>query len=301
MSHLIRDTMNKQFIIQPSELPINSDGSVFHLHLKPGQISDKIILVGDRERVDLVATFFDSNSIECNVCNREYHAITGKYKGKRLTCISHGIGIGNIDILMTELDALVNVDLNTRTLKDEHTTLTFVRVGTCGSLQNDCPIGSFVVSKRSIGFDGMLNYYELPEGTIDLDFEEKLCDSLNWNKRLPRPYVVSADNELVDRIGDGLVKGCTISAPGFYGPQGRVVRLNPIDTEINSKIQSFDYNGERITNYEMESSGVAGLAKLLGHKAVTVCNIIAGRVDKTMNTNYHGSMEDLIKIVIDRI
>ena len=281
--------------IQSSEMPINSDGSIFHLHLKPENISDHIILVGDRERVDLVASFFDEGSIECNISSREFHTITGRYKGNRVTCLSHGIGIGNIDIVMTELDALVNIDLETRIPKEEFTQLTLVRIGTSGGLQPECPVGSYVVSRRSIGFDGLLNYYRIPDGVIDLDFEYNFCKHTNWNARLTRPYVVSADEELVERIGYDMVKGVTISAPGFYGPQGRQLRLSPVDPTLNSKIEQFEYNGEKITNFEMESSGVAGMARMFGHRATTVCDIIAGRVDKSMNTQYHGSMEKLIK------
>lgn len=288
-------------IIPPSEMIINEDGSIFHLHLKPEQVAKNIILVGDRNRVNMVSTFFDTNSIECDICNREFHSITGKYNGKRITCLSHGIGVGNIDIVMTELDALVNVDLNTREEKEEKTSLNIIRIGTSGSLQSFCPLGSYVISTKSIGFDGLLNFYEIPDGIFDLDFEYNLCKHLNWNPRLARPYVVAADDDLVNCLGKDFIKGITISAPGFYGPQGRFVRIKPFDMSINKNIQSFEYNGQKITNYEMESSVVAGMAKILGHKAVTVCDIIAGRVDKSANPNYNNSMENLVKLVLDRI
>ncbi len=285
--------------ISESELIVNSDGSIFHLHLKPEHLADKVILVGDPARVTMVASHFDS--IECEIQNREFHTITGVYKGKRLTCISHGIGTDNIDIVVTELDALVNVDLNTREEKTERKSLTLVRVGTSGGLQEVCPIGSYVVSQRSIGFDGLMNYYALPDGLLDLDFEEAFCEHTQWNPRLAKPYVVSADEELVQRIGHDMVKGVTISAPGFYGPQGRYVRLAPADMHLNEKIMSFRYGDEMITNFEMESSALAGLGGALGHKAMTVCAIIAGRVHKNMNTEYKGSVEGLIKIVLERI
>lgn len=287
--------------IPSSEMPINSDGSVFHLHLKPEHLADHIILVGDRERVNLVAKFFDEGSIECDISSREFHTITGSYKGNRVTCLSHGIGIGNIDIVMTELDALANIDLETRIPYEDFRQLTMVRIGTSGGLQPECPVGSYVISKRSIGFDGLLNYYRIPDGVIDMDFEYHFCTDVKWNNRLPRPYVVSADEELVEKIGFDMVKGVTISAPGFYGPQGRQLRLSPVDPTLNAKIEKFEYNGEKITNYEMESSGVAGMARMFGHKATTVCDIIAGRVDKSMNTQYHGSMEKLIETVLDRM
>lgn len=288
-------------VIPPSELIINEDGSVFHLHIKPEHLADTVVLVGDPARVSMVAGYFDEGSVECDIQSREFHTITGKYKGKRITCVSHGIGTDNIDIVLTELDALANIDFSSRTEKLQKKSLTLVRIGTSGGLQPFCPVGSYVVARRSIGFDGLLNFYELPEGVIDLDFEREFCKHTGWSERLASPYVVSADEELVSRVGEGMVMGVTISAPGFYGPQGRCVRIPLADPCLNEKIMSFDYNGEKITNFEMESSALAGLAKLLGHKAMTVCCIIAGRVDKSMNTNYKGSISGLIETVLERI
>jgi len=285
--------------IPVSELVINEDGSAFHLHVKPSEIADTILLVGDPERVNMVAKNF--TQIECEVQSREFHTITGYYKGKRISCVSHGIGTDNIDIVVTELDALVNVDFQTREERPEHKQLTLVRVGTSGGLQTECPIGSYVVARRSIGFDGLLNFYDVPQGVFDLEFERAFCNFTQWNNRLPAPYVVSADEELVQRIGFDMVHGITISAPGFYGPQGRYVRIKPIDENLNKKIIDFNYHGEKITNFEMESSALAGLSKLLGHKAMTVCDIIAGRASQNMNTNYKNSMEDLVKIVLERM
>lgn len=286
-------------IIPSSELIINADGSVFHLHLRPEQLANTVILVGDPARVDMVASFFDK--IELDVASREFHTITGVYRGKRISCVSHGIGTDNIDIVLTELDALKNVDFNTREIKSKFTQLTLVRIGTSGGLQPFCPVGANVVSCRSIGFDGLLNFYSVPEDYIDLDFESAFCEYVGWGNRLASPYVVSADEDLVEKIGKDMVKGVTISAPGFYGPQGRYVRLPLAFPLLNEKIGSFEYKGERITNFEMESSALAGLARLLGHKAVTICNIIAGRVDKSMNTEYKGGMAELIKIVLERL
>ena len=285
--------------IPASELIINNDGSIFHLHVRPDQIATTIILCGDPKRVDLIASHFDS--IECDISSREFHTITGTYRGRRLSCVSHGIGCDNIDIVVTELDALVNIDFNTRQEKSEYTTLTLVRIGTSGGLQECSPVGSYVVAAKSMGFDGLLNYYEVPDGIFDLDLETAFCNHVGWNPRLPAPYVVSADPELVNRIGLDMVQGITIAAPGFYGPQGRYVRARPADLDLNSKIQSFEYNGWQITNFEMESSALAGMSALLGHKAMTVCAIIAGRVSHNMNTEYKGSIEGLIKIVLDRI
>ena len=285
--------------IPASELIINNDGSIFHLHVRPDQIATTIILCGDPKRVDLIASHFDS--IECDISSREFHTITGTYRGRRLSCVSHGIGCDNIDIVVTELDALVNIDFATRQEKAEHTTLTLVRIGTSGGLQECSPVGSYVVAAKSMGFDGLLNYYEVPDGVFDLDLETAFCNHVGWNPRLPAPYVVSADTELVNRIGHDMVQGITIAAPGFYGPQGRYVRARPADLDLNSKIQSFEYNGWQITNFEMESSALAGLSALLGHKAMTVCAIIAGRVSHNMNNEYKGSIEGLIQIVLDRI
>ena len=285
--------------IPASELIINNDGSIFHLHVRPDQIATTILLCGDPKRVDLIASHFDT--IECDISSREFHTITGTYRGKRLSCVSHGIGCDNIDIVVTELDALVNIDFATRQEKAEHTTLTLVRIGTSGGLQECSLVGSYVVAAKSMGFDGLLNYYEVPDGIFDLDIETAFCNHVGWNRRLPAPYVVSADPELVNRIGHDMVKGITIAAPGFYGPQGRYVRARPADMELNSKIQSFRYNEWQITNFEMESSALAGMSALLGHKAMTVCAIIAGRVSHNMNTEYKGSIEGLIKIVLERI
>ena len=285
--------------IPASELIINNDGSIFHLHVRPDQIATTILLCGDPKRVDLIASNFDS--IECDISSREFHTITGTYRGRRISCVSHGIGCDNIDIVVTELDALVNIDFETRQEKPEHTTLTLVRIGTSGGLQECSPVGSYVVAAKSMGFDGLLNYYEVPDGMFDLDLEAAFCNHVGWNPRLPAPYVVSADPELVNRIGHDMVQGITIAAPGFYGPQGRYVRARPADLDLNSKIQSFKYNDWQITNFEMESSALAGMSALLGHKAMTVCAIIAGRVSHNMNTEYKGSIEGLIKIVLDRI
>ncbi|GAB6011516.1 nucleoside phosphorylase [Viscerimonas tarda] len=286
-------------IIPESELIINNDGSVFHLHVRPEQLSDKIILMGDPERVSLTASFFDS--IECEVQSREFHTITGSFKGKRITAISHGIGPDNIDIVITELDALANVDFKTREVKNEFKQLTMVRVGTSGGLQPHCPIGSYVVSARSIGFDGVLNYYEGRNKVAEIDFEDAFKKHVNWSPLHCSPYVVSANNELVERIGHDMIKGVTISAIGFYGPQGRYVRMPLANPDLNSKIESFEYKGDTITNYEMESAPLAGLGKLMGHKAMTVCSIIANRLAGESNANYKGSIEDLIKTVLNRI
>ncbi|MEG1586416.1 MAG: nucleoside phosphorylase [Bacteroidales bacterium] len=286
--------------IPASELIINPDGSIFHLHLLPGQIADKIILVGDPSRVDLVASHFDTE--EVNVTNREFHTITGTYKGKRLTVLSHGIGTDNIDIVINELDALVNIDFETRKVKPELTKLDLVRIGTSGGLQPFVPVGTFVVSQSSIGFDGVLNFYANRDQYCDLEFEKAFVDFTGYPKQAAAPYVVDANPELVNRIAQNdMVLGITISANGFYGPQGRELRLPLASPDLNRNIEVFEFHGRKVTNYEMESSALAGLALMLGHHAMTVCTIIANRVAHNTNINYKESINTLIKTVLDRI
>lgn len=283
-----------------SELIINADGSAFHIHVRPDQLCDKIILVGDPGRVDMVASYFDEKTFEAS--SREFHTIGGVYKGKKVMCISHGIGTDNIDIVVNELDALANIDFETRREKPEHRTLSMVRIGTCGGLQPHVPIGTHVVSEKSIGFDGVLNFYAGRNEVCDLAFEEDFCKSVGWNPLWAHPYVIDNDPDLVNRIDCGdVVRGVTISANGFYGPQGRELRAPLVDPDLNAKIQAFKRDRYVVTNYEMESSALAGLAALLGHKAMTVCLVIANRVAHHSNTNYKSSMGDLIVKVLDRI
>ncbi len=287
-------------IIPPSELIINPDGSVFHLHIRPEQLTDRIILVGDPGRVDLVAGFFDTQTFE--ITAREFHTIGGTYKGKPIMCLSHGIGPDNIDIVITELDALANVDFNTREVKDNLRQLTMVRIGTSGALQPELTLGTPVIAEKSIGFDGVLNYYAGRNEVADLGFEEALCSHTNWNPLWAKPYVVDADAELVDRIGrDDMVRGNTISAVGFYGPQGREVRLPLANPDLNRLIEQFEYKGRHITNYEMESAPLAGLGRLMGHKCMTVCSIIANRFTNVSNPNYKDGIRSLIETVLERI
>ena len=286
-------------IIPESELIINPDGSIFHLHIKPEQLSDKIVMMGDPGRVTMAAKMFDS--IECDITSREFHTVTGIYKGKRITALSHGIGTDNIDIVVTELDALANIDFKTRQVKPEFKQLTMVRVGTSGGLQPHCPVGSYVVAEKSIGFDGVIHYYANSADVCETDFEEAFKKHVNWSPLHCSPYVVNSDEELVERIGYDMIKGVTISAIGFYGPQGRYVRLPLAEPDLNAKIESFRFHEHSITNYEMESSAIAGLSKMMGHKAMTVCAIIANRVALNSNADYKGSTEDLLRIVFDRI
>ena len=284
-----------------SQLIINDDGSVFHLHLKPEFLADKIILVGDQDRVNMVASFFDEGSIECDIQSREFHTITGRYKGKRITCVSTGIGTDNCDIVMNELDALANIDFATRTEKDVHRQLEIVRVGTCGGMQEDIPLGTFLVSRKSIGFDGVLAFYHDRDKISDLGFEKALVDFIHYPAKAAVPYIVSADEELVQRVGKDMMQGCTIAANGFYGPQGRVLRVPIAVEDINERITDFRYEGQRITNYEMEGSCIAGLALHMGHKAMTVCCVIAQRKAEAANTDYKPRIRELVKTVLDRI
>lgn len=286
-------------LIPPSELPINSDGSVFHLHLRPEQLAEKIVMMGDPERVPLVTKQFDE--IEFDQQSREFRVITGTYKGKRITALSHGIGCDNIDIVVNELDALANIDLQTRTIQKKTRSLTMVRIGTCGGLQPFCPIGSYVVSEISMGMDGLLFFYDQGETVNEAGLSKAFCNHTSWLDKLAYPYFVAANKKLIDRIGFDMVKGITCSANGFYGPQGRHVRLGLTNPKQNELLESFSYEGLQFTNYEMESAALAGLSLLMGHSAMTVCLVIANRHSNEMNTDYKGSFDDLITKVLDRI
>ncbi len=286
--------------IAPSELILNTDGSIFHLHLQPHQIAGDIILVGDPDRVEMIAGFFDV--VEFKVQNREFVTITGFYKGKRISVVSTGIGTDNIDIVVNELDALVNIDLQTREIKPDKTCLNIIRIGTSGALQGDIPVDAFLISRKAIGFDGLMNFYARREEFADLEFENAFKTSTGWNSLLASPYVVDCNDDLYNKITDGeFISGITISAPGFYGPQGRELRLNIIDRNINDKIESFRFNQMKITNYEMECSAIYGLSKLLGHHALTVCIIIANRITHDASIDYKPVMKRLVNKILDKL
>jgi len=292
-----------------SELIINDDGSIFHLHVKPNQLANKVILVGDPGRVSLVASHFDYK--ECDIESREFHTITGTYKGKRITVISTGIGCDNCDIVINEIDALKNIDFETRTEKKKLTSIEIVRIGTCGGLQPFTPVGTFICSEKSIGFDGLLNFYAGRNEVCDLEFENAFTQHMNWNSQLCAPYVINNSKELLDRICDenlGMVRGVTIACGGFFGPQGRELRVPLADPNQNAKIEAFEYTSPdnpnrlyQVTNFEMESSAIAGLSALMGHRAMTVCMVIANRRSLEANTGYKNQIDDLIKIVLDKI
>jgi len=292
--------MKKRFA--ESELIINADGSVFHLHVKPEQLADKVILVGDPGRVSVVAAHFDHK--ECEVESREFRTVTGTYRGKRITVVSTGIGCDNIDIVMNEIDALANIDFLTRYQHDTFRRLELVRIGTCGGLQPHTPVGTFICSEKSIGFDGLLNFYAGRNEVCDLDFERAFVAYMGWtgNTCIAHPYVVDEDPGLTARIaGTDMVKGVTISAGGFFGPQGRELRIPLADPGQNEKIERFEYKGYRITNFEMESSALAGLSRLMGHQATTVCMVIANRLAKEANPGYKNDIDTLIQKVLERI
>ncbi|MBF1447780.1 MAG: nucleoside phosphorylase, partial [Prevotella nigrescens] len=283
----------------PSELIINEDGSIFHLHLKPQELADKVILVGDPGRVALVASHFDG--VECEANNREFRTITGNFKKKRITIVSTGIGCDNIDIVLNELDALANINFETRKENANLRPLTLVRIGTCGGLQPNTPIGTFIASEKSIGFDGLLNYYANRD-KLDVAFEKEFKKQVNWNPQLGNPYVADANKELLEQIAqDDMVRGVTIACGGFFGPQGRRLRIPLADPQLNEKIVKFEYNRYKITNFEMESSALAGLAQHMGHKAVTCCMVIANRIQKEANSGYKNTIDGLIKKVLERI
>ncbi|MFA6402622.1 MAG: nucleoside phosphorylase [Salinivirgaceae bacterium] len=285
--------------IPESELIINHDGSIFHLHLKPEDIADTIILVGDQDRVEVVSSFFDT--IEIKKQNREFITHTGTYNGKRISVVSTGIGTDNIDIVINELDALVNIDLTTRFEKPEKKKLNLIRIGTSGALQEDIPVDTPVISEIAIGFDGLLNFYADRNKITHNEMEASFKQHLQWNPQLTAPYFVDCSNSLLNKIGFDMRKGITISAPGFYGPQGRVLRLPIQDALINDKISSFSTQGLKITNYEMECSAIYGLSKLMGHDAVTVCCIIANRMRKEFSNDYKPVIKDLILKVLQRV
>ncbi len=289
----------QQRVIPASELIINDDGTIFHLHLRPEQVADTIILVGDPARVEAIAKRFDE--VECRASNREFNTVTGVYKGKRMSVLSTGIGIGNIDICVTELDALANIDFATRTVKEQHRQLTLVRLGTSGALQPDIKLSEVVYARTSVGFDTLLNYYAGRNEVCDLEIEKAFIEHTAWSELLHRPYFVDSDAELWEHFKDSVTEGITIAAPGFYAPQGRYVRLQPADKDLNAKIESFRYKGRRITNFEMEGSALAGLARLMGHRATTMCTIIAQRIAKDAKTDYKPFVEQMISMALEKL
>ncbi|MBK7182597.1 MAG: nucleoside phosphorylase [Bacteroidetes bacterium] len=286
-------------MIPETELILNPNGSVYHLQLLPEHIAENIIIVGDQGRVSTVSNYFDT--IDVKIQNREFVTHVGTYKGKKVMVLSSGIGTDNIDILINELDAAVNIDLKTRTIKAEKTKLNIVRIGTSGALQADIPVDNYVVSTYGLGFDGLLNYYQDLPKVNDNELSEAFIKQTNWNKNLPYPYAIKGSETLINKIGFDQIKGITATAPGFYGPQGRKLRLSPWVEDFNQQLTDFNHNGIRITNFEMETSALYGLGKLLGHETCTVCAIIANRVAKKYSKDYHPAVENLIQLVLERL
>ena len=286
--------------IKKSELVLNSDGSIYHLNLCPGDVAETIMLVGDPGRVKIIAAFFDT--IELEKQNREINTVTGTYKGKRMSVMSTGMGTDNIEIVVNELDALFNVDLKTRYFKEEKTSLNLIRIGTSGALQSDIPvIESFVVSEYGIGLDGLAYFYGKGDITIDSELTDNFINEMNWDSELPKPYGIKASDYLLEKVGFGWRKGITLTAPGFYAPQGRELRLKVKDNTIIDRARQFKYKGQDVTNFEMETSALYVLSAMLGHNALTVCDIIANRINDEFNPNYKESMLALIEDVIERI
>lgn len=286
-------------IYKDSELILNPDGSLYHIKLRPEHIAENIIVVGDQQRVESISKYFDK--IEFKTQNREFHTHTGFFNNKRLTVLSTGIGTDNIDIVINELDAAVNIDLQKRVDKKEHTSLNIVRLGTSGALQEDIPVDTFVASAYGLGLDGLLNFYKHPEGMLESELTKAFTMQTGWRHPLPLPYIIKASDTLLNKIGYGLTQGITATASGFYAPQGRELRIPLAFPELNERIEKFNFSGHRITNFEMETSALYALGTILGHNTLTVCNIIANRVSKQFSKDYKKSTENLIQLVLERI
>ena len=291
----MKKNMERNPIIAESELIINPDGTIFHLHLHPEDIADSIILVGDPGRVDMVAAHFDKGSVDCNVSSRELRTITGRYNGKRVSVISTGMGTDNIDVVMTELDALANMDFKKRQFRRDHRKLTVLRIGTCGAIRPEIPLGSYIFSRISAGFDSVLSWYEDGESICDKSLEKAFIKYMKWPERFSAPYFVKASDVLSEKFKYLAIMGMTVSAPGFYGPQGRHVKLAPKIPDLIAKLEAFSYGDVRFTNIEMESSALAGMARLMGHEAGTICLAVANRYAKESNPDYKPLMETLVE------
>lgn len=286
-------------MIHPSELILNDDGSIYHLNLRPEQLAPKVILAGDPGRIALISSKFDQ--LECKVSNREFVTHTGTYKGERVSAIATGIGTDNIDIVLNELDALVNVDLENRLAKTTHSTLEIVRIGTCGSIQESVPADEIIVSSHAIGLDGLMNFYTFEMNPSENELFNQFIKQTNWPKNLNHPYLVEGNKALIEKIGKDFHKGITITANGFYAPQGRAIRLSPKFPEMNEQLRKFSFESHNILNYEMETSALYGLSKLLGHHACTVCAVVANRYANSFSKDYKTVMSNLIDKVLERL
>ncbi len=285
--------------IKESELVLNPDGSVYHLKLKPEHIAPNVIVVGDQGRVEVISQYFEK--IEHKIQNREFLTHTGYYRGERITVLSTGIGTDNIDIVINELDAAVNIDLEKRVEKEKHTALNIVRLGTSGALQEDIPVDTFVASAFGLGFDGLLHFYQYDQGLTETAMEDAFIKHTAWNERLARPYIVAGSDDLLKQVAADLRKGVTATAHGFFGPQGRELRIPLAFPELNDKMATFNHHAQRITNFEMETSALYALGRILGHNTLTVCNIIANRARKEYSENYQESVKKMIGYVLDKL
>ncbi len=285
--------------IPESEFIINTDGTAFHLHMKPENLADIVVLVGDQGRVDFFKDYLQD--IESEGTSREFHHLTGYYNGKRVTALSTGIGTDNIDIAITEVDALANLDFKTREVKTNHRKLTLLRIGTCGAIRPEIPLGGYVFSEMSLGFDGLANWYSGCESILDSEIEKAFVKYMNWNERLATPYFIKSSQSLIDKFKGDAFCGITMSAPGFYGPQGRAVRLNPIYPDLIDRLEGFCFEGHHITNIEMESSALACLGQMLGHEAATICLVAANRHRKESMPDYKPLMHGLIEMALNKL
>ena len=296
---MITSSIKHNTPLLPSELILNPDGSIYHLNLKPEDIADDIIVVGDQHRVKRISNFFDK--IDVVKEKREFVTHTGWYKGKRITALSTGIGCDNIDIVINELDALVNIDLETRLIKETPRKLNIIRLGTSGALQADIPVDSFVISSYGLGFDGLAQFYSTSFEQDELNLQQEFIKQVQWKNELNQPYFAKADSALVERVEEGMIKGITATANGFYGPQGRSLRLTPNVPDLNERLNQFSFEGHRITNFEMETSALYALSGMLGHNAATVCAIIANRFTKTFSADYKKTVDKLIEVLLERL
>jgi len=285
--------------LEESELVINEDGSIFHLHILPHQLADTVLLVGDQGRVEQISKYFDS--IEHQTANREFVAHTGYYKGKRLTALSTGIGADNIDIVLNELDALVNIDLETRCIKKELTSLNLIRIGTCGALQPDIPVDSYLVSEFGLGFDGIAGFYSHLSTEEELDFEKAFFSQVNWSVSTVKPYISKGNKELINLLKPEANTGITVTGNGFYGPQGRVLRVKTQQENLNDQLAQFEFNGIKLMNFEMETSALYALGGMMGHKTATICAVIANRHLKQYSKDYKKTVDKMILYVLERL
>lgn len=285
--------------IPASQLVLNNEGAIYHLNLHPDQLADNVIMVGDPGRVDMIASFFDK--IEVKRQNRELVTRTGWFNGKRITVLSTGMGTDNLDIVMNELDALANIDLKTRMPKETHRSLNLIRLGTCGALQPDIEPGDNVATRYAIGLDGLLYFYEKHKEVNEIAMRDAFIEQMDYPKDLPKPYVVEGSKMLFDKLAEGYYQGVTATAPGFYGPQGRTLRMHLSYPENNHKIEHFDYQGWRVCNFEMESSALYGLGKMMGHNCLTICVAIANRVTEKFTTDYHPYVRKLVESTLERL